>query len=218
MASTPQGPAPGGGARSVIHDLRQPLAALQVWVDLLDGALKGRLEDKEQRYLGKIRDELARLTALLAGAAGTDAPASVAGERAATTGPPGLRLAGLPVLVVEDDDVTAEALQLALEGEGASVAVASSIEDALELLEASRPVAVLTDLKLADGDGYALAREVRARDESRGTRTAVVAVTGFDGEETRRATSAAGFDDLVGKPFSIADLVAKLERLTAMRR
>ncbi|HEY8517645.1 MAG TPA: response regulator [Candidatus Binatia bacterium] len=223
----------GGGTRSVIHDLRQPLAALQVWLDLLDGALKGRLDEKEQRYLAKIREEASRLGALLSSASsagGTSSAAATPAEPAATTrastpgdpkpgaapeNPPGLRLAGAPLLLVEDDDVTAEALQLALEAEGASVAIAGSIADALALLDAAPPVAVLSDLRLPDGDGYDLVREIRKRDQAAGRHTAVVAVTGFDSSETRAATRSAGFDELIGKPFSITHLLATLDRLIA---
>ncbi|MEW6268116.1 MAG: response regulator [Thermodesulfobacteriota bacterium] len=212
--SSGQGPA-SGGTRSVIHDLRQPLAALQVWIELLESSVKGKLDEKEQRYLSKIREETSRLAALLSSAAGAASAPDAPAEQPAAESAPGLRLAGAPLLVVEDDDVTAEALQLALESEGASVAIAASIADALALFEASPPIAVLSDLRLPDGDGFALVREIRKRDEASGARTAVVAVTGFDNDETRAATRAAGFDDLVGKPFSIAHLVALLGRLIA---
>jgi len=217
-------------ARKLIHDLRQPLAALQMWLDLLDGALRDQVGEKEQRYLGKIRTEIGRMTAMLehssSAAAAAAAPAASPPTPAApaAAGPSeqrnecGLRLGGAPLLVVEDDEVTAEALQLALESEGASVAVAASIADALALFEAARPLAVLSDLSLADGDGYALAAEIRQRDAACGASTVLIAVTGFDSDETRAATRRAGFDEIVTKPFSLAALVDLLERLTAPAR
>jgi CheY-like chemotaxis protein len=206
--------------RTVIHDLRQPLSALQVWVDLLADALRDA-GDKEQRYLGKIRGEVTRMAELLArsSAAANDAPVV---PRAESPAPPpsaqeGSPLAGTCLLVVEDDEVTAEALQLTLEGEGATVVLATTVTDALALHEASRPDVVLSDLRIGDGDGCALLVELRRSDAAVGRRTAAIAVTGFDQPDTRAAARAAGFDEVVVKPFSLPQLVEAVRRLLPSR-
>lgn len=202
--------------RRVVHDLRQPLAAMQVWVDLLFPAVQERLGEKEQRYLAKIRDEIARVNDLLvrASAAAAETPADDAPPSEPVREEPEApgRLAGLALLVVEDDEVTAEALQIALEAEGASVALATTVEDALELFEAARPAAVLSDISVGKGDGFELIRELRRREPAGGTRTPAIAVTGFESEETRATAREAGFEDLVLKPFVLADLVELIAR------
>jgi len=188
---------------------------MQMWVDLLGEAQVGGASDKEQRYLAKLRAEVKRMTALLADASAPAAAPAVGGgvvgsASAATAGVAAADariLDGLSIVVVEDDEMTAEALQLALESEGAVVGVAATLEAGLPLLREREPDAVLSDLRVADGDGFAIAAEVRRLDGESGRRTLVLAVTGFDNDETRRATRAAGFDDLVTKPFSIAALI-----------
>lgn len=207
--------------RRLVHDLRQPLAAMQMWLDLLGEAQAGRASEKEERYLGKIRSEVKRMTALLA-AAGAPAPSpsspAVGQPDATAPAEDGRALAGLSMLVVEDDETTAEAIQLALEGEGATVAVAGTLAGGLELLRQRRPDAVLSDLRVSDGDGLAIAAAVRRLDAETGRRTVAIAVTGFDSHETRAATRAAGFDETVTKPFAIGKLIESIARLAARPR
>lgn len=221
--------------RRVIHELRQPLAALQMWVDLLAESLQGQIGEQQERYLAKVRAEVVRIGAVLAASAVNPATASASGAGEALRdggsaegrdgdGAAALEaadvdgaLAGLSLLIVEDDEMTAEALQLALEAEGARVALAATIADGLaHFLEAS-PDAVLSDLRVSDGDGLTLVTDIRRIDRETGRTTVAVAVTGYDSRETRAAAREAGFDETVTKPFSIDDLVATVVRLVAAR-
>ena len=90
-------------------------------------------------------------------------------------------------------------------------------DDGLALFEESSPDAVLSDLRVADGDGLTLIAEIRRRDQERGRRTAAIAVTGFDSPETRAAARDAGFDQTITKPFQLASLIDAVVRLTAAR-
>lgn len=217
--------------RRVIHELRQPLAALQMWVDLLAESLQGQIGEQQERYLAKVRAEVVRIGGVLAASAANPATVSASAAGAAlrdgardTDGPAALdagdvdgALAGLSLLIVEDDEMTAEALQLALEAEGARVALAATIADGLaHFLEAS-PDAVLSDLRVSDGDGLTLVTDIRRIDRETGRTTVAVAVTGYDSRETRAAAREAGFDETVTKPFAIDDLVATVVRLVAAR-
>ena len=129
------------------------------------------------------------------------------------------RARGLSLLVVEDDEMTAEAMQLALEGEGATVAVAATIADGLRLFAQAEPHAVLSDLRVADGDGFTLVAEIRRLDGARGRQDG-----GGRGDrlttaqDTRSAARAAGFDEPMTKPFELGDLVDTVLRLTGPRR
>ena len=196
MAEGGAGPGASPETRRVIHELRQPLAALQMWVDLLRESLEGQLGEAQERYLARVRGEVGRIGRVLAAsAAGTlPSPLAARGEQddrrstdcgaegrrdAAHGGPTEGALAGLALLVVEDDEMTAEALQLALEVEGARVAVASSVTDGLASFRRSVPDAVLSDLRVSDGDGLAMLRGwsgaadgVRSRSRSRASTAA----------------------------------------------
>ncbi len=212
--------------RRVIHDLRQPLAAMQMWLDLLGEAQAGSASEKEERYLGKIRAEVKRMTALLASASNGGTPAGAATELAPGAQPsadafsapaPGGPLACLSILVVEDDELSAEALQLSLEGEGAAVAVATSFAEGIGRLREESFDVVLSDLRGADGDGFGVVAELRRRDQATGRRTVAIALTGLDSPETRAATRDAGFDATLTKPFSIDALTDSIGRLVANR-
>lgn len=212
--------------RRVIHDLRQPLAAMQMWLDLLGEAQSGRASEKEERYLGKIRAEVQRMTSMLARASSGASPgapaAATSAAASASTAPdasasPAGPLAGLAVLVVEDDELSAEALQLALEGDGGTVTVATSFAEGIDHLQQRRYDVVLSDLRGADGDGFAVVSEVRRLDQTSGRRTIAIAITGLDSPETRAATRDAGFDATLTKPFSITALTDSISRLAASR-
>lgn len=221
--------------RRVIHELRQPLAALQMWVELLAESLQGQLGEQQERYLAKVRAEVARIGGVLAASAANPATVTAASTAAAPArqgeGPEAASpasspaderaeqgaLAGLSLLIVEDDEMTAEALQLALEGEGACVAVAATIADGLARFREVSPDAVLSDLRVSDGDGLSLVTDIRRLDRESGRTTVAVAVTGYDSRETRAAAREAGFDETVTKPFAIDDLVSIVVRLVAAR-
>src|SRR5262245_38816033 len=112
MADSGERPGTSSETRRLIHDLRQPLAAMQMWLDLLDDALRDQVGEKELRYLTKVRAEMARLAQLLSGAAAA-APAAApvaaaAGDAVATARPsegappeiaPAAALAGVSLMV-----------------------------------------------------------------------------------------------------------------------
>jgi PAS domain S-box-containing protein len=108
----------------------------------------------------------------------------------------------LRVLVVEDNRDAADALHDLLELAHHEVEVAYSGRDGVELAVRFRPDVVLCDLGLPEMDGYAVARALRQRPETRDTW--LIAVTGYGQEEDRRRCHEAGFDLHVTKPVDIA--------------
>ncbi|GAA0920287.1 response regulator transcription factor [Virgisporangium ochraceum] len=107
------------------------------------------------------------------------------------------------VLLVEDDVRVAAAVASGLRKRGYEVDCAGSIAEALD----AAPVdIVLLDLGLPDGDGMDLCRMLRARQPEVG----IIAVTAR-GEERDRVTGLlTGADDYVVKPFSMAELHARM--------
>jgi PAS domain S-box-containing protein len=115
------------------------------------------------------------------------------------------------VLVVDDEPELAELLRDMLERAGYAVATAVSGAVALELLEAARFDAVVSDLRMPDMDGSALWRAASARQPELAQR--FLFVTGDtlspDASEFLKATRCAGLD----KPFSKPDLLAKMAEM-----
>jgi DNA-binding response OmpR family regulator len=108
------------------------------------------------------------------------------------------------VLLVEDDARVAAALAAALRRRGHDVIHCPTAAAAL----AAEPVdLVLLDLNLPDGDGIDVCRALRRRDES----VAIIAVTARTEERDRVAGLQTGADDYVVKPYSMAELNARIE-------
>jgi PAS domain S-box-containing protein len=140
----------------------------------------------------------------------TDPPAA---EPAAASLQLGMaRLAGLRLLVVEDNPNNQQVARELLEDEGARVVLAGDGRQALELL-ARDPAAfdlVLMDVQMPVMDGYSATRAMRA--DAALARLPVVAMTANAMPADLEAARAAGMDAHVGKPFEIDHLVAVICR------
>jgi two-component system, OmpR family, response regulator RegX3 len=109
------------------------------------------------------------------------------------------------ILLIEDEESISEPLERALGREGFDVAVAATAAEGRERFRDDRPDLVLLDVMLPDGDGRDILREIR--DVSR---TPVVMLTAR-GEELERVLGLElGADDYVTKPFSSAELAARV--------
>jgi len=118
---------------------------------------------------------------------------------------------GLVVLVVEDDPANRTIVAAMLEFLHAVAVIAETGEQALVLLETQAFDAVLLDVQLPVLDGPAVARRWRAREGVlKGGRLPIVAMTGNATEDTARECLASGMDAVLVKPFSLADLRARL--------
>jgi signal transduction histidine kinase len=116
-------------------------------------------------------------------------------------------LAGLSVLVVEDEEDTRELLVTALEQCGARVVAVSSAGDALLRMDAALPDVLVSDLAMPDEDGYALIRQVRARGAGQGGEVPAAALTAYARAEDRVRALAAGFHMHLPKPIDPTELV-----------
>jgi two-component system response regulator RegX3 len=109
------------------------------------------------------------------------------------------------VLLVEDESSIAEPLASALEREGFEVAQARTASDGLDAFRARPPELVLLDVMLPDGDGRDVLREIRSS-----SRVPVIMLTARGAEVDRVLGLELGADDYVTKPFSAAELVARM--------
>ena len=129
-------------------------------------------------------------------------------------------LAGLSVLVIEDDQDTRDLIRRLLESHRAHVVVAATAPEALEVLQRDRPDMIVSDIGLPDVDGYELIRRIRGLDDAL-AQTPAVALTAFARFEDRTRALAAGFNAHVAKPVEPSELVITIgsfANLIAARR
>jgi two-component system response regulator RegX3 len=112
--------------------------------------------------------------------------------------------AGARILFVEDEPTIAEPFGRALAREGFDVVGARSVAEARERFSRRTPDLVLLDLTLPDGDGRDLCRELRATD------VPIIMLTARGTELDRVTGLELGADDYVVKPFSGAEVIARI--------
>jgi signal transduction histidine kinase/ActR/RegA family two-component response regulator len=139
--------------------------------------------------------------------------ASAAGESVKDAAAQARSLAGVRVLVVEDECETRNLLTTMLESHGASVLKAASAVEALRTLHQSRPNVLLSDIGMPETNGYELIRLVRSLPAEAGGRIPAVSVTAFAREEDRERSLAAGFQRHICKPVMPDELVAVVANL-----
>jgi two-component system KDP operon response regulator KdpE len=117
----------------------------------------------------------------------------------------------LQVLVVEDDDGTAEVIRTLLRDVGYHTHCVDSGEAALSEMHISPPDLVLLDLNLPDMSGLDILRAIRSH-----SFLPVIVLSGYGKDRDRVNALEAGADDYMAKPFSSEELVARVRAL--MRR
>ncbi|MEP7308098.1 MAG: PAS domain S-box protein [Acidobacteriota bacterium] len=117
-------------------------------------------------------------------------------------------LAGLKVLVVDDQLDARDLVRRILEDCEAEVFTAATATEALRLVEAHKPDVLVSDIGLPEVDGYELLKRVRALGPERGGKVPAIALTAFARSEDRTRTLRAGFLVHVSKPVDPSELIA----------
>jgi two-component system phosphate regulon response regulator PhoB len=118
------------------------------------------------------------------------------------------------VLIVEDEAALVTMLRYNLEREGFAVCAASDGEEALVQIAERKPDVVLLDWMLPLVSGIEVCRQIRRAPASRSLPIVMLTARGEEGDRVRGLNS--GADDYVVKPFSPAELIARLRAV--MRR
>ena len=113
------------------------------------------------------------------------------------------------ILVVEDEEKMARALQRGLENEGYSAEAVGTGDDAVFWATETAYDAIVLDVGLPGRDGYAVCRDLRAA----GVYTPVLMLTARGAVEDRIAGLDSGADDYLIKPFAFGELLARLRAL-----
>jgi CheY-like chemotaxis protein/HPt (histidine-containing phosphotransfer) domain-containing protein len=124
----------------------------------------------------------------------------------------GRGLAGLSVLVVEDNALNQQIAFEILEGVGVRVTIANHGREALEWLDRARFDAVLMDMQMPVMDGLEATREIRA--DPRFHELPIVAMTANAMQQDREQCLAAGMNDHVAKPIDVPELFRSLAHWT----
>jgi signal transduction histidine kinase/ActR/RegA family two-component response regulator len=122
-------------------------------------------------------------------------------------------LAGVRVLVVDDETDARELLRTTFESFGAEVAAAGSVAEAMELFERATPDVLISDIGMPFEDGYALITRVRAQRPERGGLVPAVALTAYAAPADRLTAIAAGYQAHVAKPYEPGEIASLVERL-----
>jgi CheY-like chemotaxis protein len=117
---------------------------------------------------------------------------------------------GKRVLVADDNPAGRELVRESLAEHVGSIVEAADGQEALDKIRETRPDLVLLDIQMPGMDGYAVLREIRSDPALEGLR--VVALTAFAMQGDRERALAAGFDDYLTKPVTVAKLKAQLEQ------
>ncbi len=122
-----------------------------------------------------------------------------------------MSLAGVSLLLLEDDGDTRELFARSLTKAGAEVRTAESAERALEILESWRPTAVICDLHLPDVDGYGFLRRVRDREALADLPLIAISASHPSVEKAIEA----GFVAHLTKPSKLGDIIATVSRVVS---
>ena len=122
-------------------------------------------------------------------------------------------LAGLHVLVLEDDADSRDLLAMALEQCGAEVSAFGSVPEALAAFDVAVPDVVVSDIGVPFEDGYSFIRKVRSRLPADGGAVPAAALTAYARAEDRKQALEAGFQTHLAKPIDPSELIAAVARL-----
>jgi CheY-like chemotaxis protein len=130
-----------------------------------------------------------------------------------TSGPPSVRLDGIRVLLVDDDEDGREVMAQALIAHGADVTLVASAKKALAELRRARPDVLVSDIAMPDIDGYELIRRVRELPAVDGGATPALAVTAHAGKDVPARALASGYHRYAAKPMDIESFISTVAAL-----
>lgn len=111
----------------------------------------------------------------------------------------------MKIFILEDDASIAMGLEYSLQKEGYETKLATSVKDALKIVEAEEFGLYLLDLSLPDGSGYDVCRAIKEKGD-----LPVIFLTAFDDEVNVVMGFDLGADDYISKPFRINELMARI--------
>jgi PAS domain S-box-containing protein len=124
-----------------------------------------------------------------------------------------VRLDGVHVLLVEDDDDARKLLGAMLKRYGARVTSTKSAAEALRVFEGELPDVLISDIGMPDQDGYELMRKLRELPPEKGGNTPAIALTGYASRKDRERALNSGYQQHIAKPIEQADVIKAIAAL-----
>ncbi len=121
-------------------------------------------------------------------------------------------VAGLKILLAEDNVINQRLATRLLQKDGHTVTLAANGQEALTALEQTSFDLVLMDVQMPGMDGLEAAGRIRAHEQLTGEHVPIIAMTAHAMKGDRERCLAAGMDDYVAKPIQVRDLRAAVER------
>src|SRR5262245_47876982 len=121
------------------------------------------------------------------------------------------------ILIVDDEEANLYALRVILESKGYRCIEAAGGQEALDVAPAANPDVVLLDIHMPELDGYEVCRRLKADPRTREIPIVFLTARYRDHEEIARGLEA-GAHDYVTKPFSAAELMARVGVMVRIRR
>jgi CheY-like chemotaxis protein len=122
-------------------------------------------------------------------------------------------LAGLSVLVVDDEADARELVYAVLHRAKAAVTLASSAIEALAMIKQHKPDIIVSDIGMPETDGYAFITRLRSLPREEGGRIPAVALTAYARADDRRRALLAGFQNHAAKPIEPQELMIVIANL-----
>jgi CheY-like chemotaxis protein/nitrogen-specific signal transduction histidine kinase len=122
-------------------------------------------------------------------------------------------LNGHDILIVDDEPDARALVGRILEERGARVTLVASAMEALDALRSQPIDLIVSDIGMADVDGYEFIRRVRAEGAPPGKRIPAIAVTAYARAEERQRSLLAGYQMHISKPIEARELIAGIASL-----
>ncbi len=123
-------------------------------------------------------------------------------------------LAGLRILAVDDEPDARELIRHVLTRTRATVTVAASVAEALDVFNRQPPDVLVSDIGMPEADGYSLIHAVRRRPDPHSANVPAIALTAYVREDDRAKMLAAGFTAHVPKPVEPAELIRVISHIS----
>jgi CheY-like chemotaxis protein len=188
--------------RHLIHEARASLNAIVGWAEVVrqgdgDQQMRERAAETILRHARLVARRLDDLVATFGLSSAEVRPVVEPPSAAPATSDKSL--AGIRVLVLDDEDDARIAIERILRGHGALVAAAGAVQEALALLSGQPMDVVLADIGMPERDGLDFIRSVRGL-EGPIAKTAAAAITALSSEADRRRSLDAGYQMHIVKP------------------
>ena len=142
-------------------------------------------------------------------------PRSAAGGSGTRSTLPRDELAGIRVLVVDDEPDARALVKRLLEDYGAKVTAAGSVPEAFAHFQANVPDVVVSDIGMPGEDGYSFVKRIRALAPNKGGSVPALALTAYARPEDHGRSLLAGFQMHISKPVNPSELVTKVKILAS---